>query len=74
MKVYTNKKNVILIPVYEKGMMVEVNGAEYRKLIKQFPEVGNRKVYKTLDAVQRQAMWMVGVKVVQTPEGVFRLF
>ena len=74
MRKYQNKKGVILIPLYEKGMLVEVNGAEYRKLVKQFPEVGKREVHKTLNAVERQAMWMVGVKVVQTPEGLFRLF
>lgn len=73
-KVYPNKKNVILIPVYEKGMLVEVNGAEYRKLVKEFPALKNREVHKSLNAVQRQAMWLVGVKVVQTPEGLYRLF
>ena len=74
MRIYKNKKNVTLIPVYEKGMIVEVNGAEYRKLIKEFPEVGKKQVFKNLDATQRQALWLCGVKVVQTAYGVFRLF
>ena len=74
MRIYPNKKNVILIPLYEKGMLVEVNGAEYRKLVKKYPALKNHEVHKTLSSVQRQAMWKVGVKVVQTPQGLFRLF
>lgn len=74
MRVYKNKKNVVLIPLYNKGMIVEMNPAEYRKLKKDVPAVAERKIYKGLDATLRQAFWLAGLKVVYTPEGAYRLF
>lgn len=74
MKAYANKKGVILLPVYAKNMLVEMSKAEYKRLCEEVPQVKELKVREQLSATERQAMWLMGVKVVQTRNGVFRLF
>lgn len=74
MRVYPNKKNVVLLPLYSKQMLVEMSKSDYKKLCKDCPKVKDLKAREQLDATERKAMWLVGIKVVQTPNGLYRLF
>lgn len=74
MKPYKNKKNVVLLPLYAKHMLVEMSKAEYNRLCKEVPHVKDLKAREQLSATERQAMWLMGISVVQTPKGLFRMF
>ena len=77
MKVYKElKPGFVLVPMYKKGLLVEMTTQEHAKLKKEIknPNFHSLEARKTLTAPERKAFWMCGIKAVMTPAGLFRLF